>query len=200
MPELVTAIIGGGYVSCLIHAAYLVLTKFDPRPKGSATVKVPKDGFTDSELSMYFAKTAPTPSRTPTRDVPEPRRHATGGANKLKPGEIAGLVVGVVIGAVTIGIGVFWLLQKKKKAKGQMVTSSAPENTAHEMEDQDHAQSMRKWFLKGRWRHEVEGMVHAQELDSKNIHTVSGPPVELEATEWAREDVTVEETGRAERV
>jgi hypothetical protein len=77
-----------------------------------------------------------------------------------------------------MGIIIAFLL-RKKRAKAQTTDQA----TTPELEDQEETLAKRKWFLKGRWRSEVEAKADPQELDSKNIKFIPGPPVELEALE-----------------
>lgn len=51
-----------------------------------------------------------------------------------------------------------------------------------------HAPSRFKWFLEGRWRSEAEERIDLQELDSKTVKIVPGPPVELEASYLGRKE------------
>jgi hypothetical protein len=155
-----------------------------------------------SGLSVQFAKTVSSLTREPTRAVPELRRRMESAQKALAPGVIAGIVIGAIVGAITILLVGFWILRKKKRRKNQSQarTASASGNAVHEMEDQDNVLSRRKWFLKRHWRNEVQGSVDPQELDSKNVRLVPGPPVELEASEAGHGDVPIDQSGRAGRV
>jgi hypothetical protein len=53
-------------------------------------------------------------------------------------------------------------------------------DTVPEMEDQDKNSAKRKWFLGGKWRSEARAESVTQELDSRTVHLVPGPPAELE--------------------
>lgn len=161
------------------------------RSEGNATAKAPSDGFTVSDLSAYFGTTAAAASRTPTRsDLPATSINSMDRlqtSHKLSPGAIAGIVIGVLVGTIILGAAVVWLLTKKKKRTRDQAL--IPEGTSYEIEEQDHVFSKRKWFLKGRWWNEVEETVDPQELDSKTVHIVPGPPVELEASYLRHEEV-----------
>ena len=98
----------------------------------------------------------------------------------LSTGAKAGIGVGVVFGAAIFGIPfVLWYLRRHRK-KTQTVDGT--DNVA-EMEDQDGTLAGRKWFLGGKWRSEASAIQRQQELDSKTVRVVPGPPVELDGTE-----------------
>lgn len=95
--------------------------------------------------------------------------------SKLSTASKAGIGVGVAIGVVAIGIIVGFLIWKRRWTPAPVTeTSSIPE-----MEDQDTNLAKRKWFFGGRWRSEAEAEAGQQELDSKTVHIVPGPPGEL---------------------
>lgn len=97
-------------------------------------------------------------------------------SNRLSTGEKAGLGVGVTIGVVLLALVSFLLyLLRVKKNRPTVV----PEGTV-ELEDQDQHHASRKWFLQNKWRSEAEGSGTPREIDSKTVHAVPGPPVELD--------------------
>jgi hypothetical protein len=122
----------------------------------------------------------PTVSNTPTlpRETgASPTPQATG-TTKLSTSAKAGIGIGSVIGvlAITATVILLWLRARRK-------ATPAPVNNGHavpEMEDQDKSLAKRKWFLGGRWRSEAQAEGLTQELDSRTVHIVPGPPAELE--------------------
>lgn len=102
--------------------------------------------------------------------------------HRLNPGSIAGIVVGVLAGtAILIGVVVGLLWRRRKRVQSP---PSGGDDTMPEMEDQDAANSHKRWFLGGRWRSEVEvEPASPQELESKTVRVVPGPPVELDSSE-----------------
>jgi hypothetical protein len=51
------------------------------------------------------------------------------------------------------------------------------------MEDQDQDHAKKKWWAGGKWRSEATAEAEKQELDSKTVHVVPGPPAELDGAE-----------------
>ena len=71
----------------------------------------------------------------------------------------------------------FWRAKGRKSNLAENEEDEIPE-----MEDQDEALAKRKWYLGGRWRSEVETKSKPQELDSRTVTVIPGPPVELDAS------------------
>jgi len=99
----------------------------------------------------------------------------------LSTGAKAGIGVGVVFG-VALVLGAIVLLWLRRRKQGKPLS---PERAIiPEMADQDRTHARRRWFLGGRWRTEVEVMpTPAQELDSKTVRSLPGPPVEMGSVE-----------------
>ena len=95
----------------------------------------------------------------------------------LSTGAKAGIGVGVAVGALAFIIGiVLFCLRKRRKAKNQ---DPQQEHTIAEMADQDHDLAKKKWWSHGKWWSEASAQGEKQELDSKTVHVVPGPPQEL---------------------
>jgi hypothetical protein len=45
-----------------------------------------------------------------------------------------------------------------------------------------------QWFLRGRWRNEHAGAEKVQELNSRSVDVMPGPPVELDASVTRQDD------------
>lgn len=123
---------------------------------------------------------------TPASTSELPRRTGDSPPNppstRFSSGVKAGISVGAILGAAII-VGTILLLWFRKRKRRTAVDSDQP--GISEMEDQDAKQARMRWFLGGRWRSEVEA-AHAtptQELDSKVVHVVPGPPAELDSSE-----------------
>ncbi|KAF2027723.1 hypothetical protein EK21DRAFT_91236 [Setomelanomma holmii] len=101
------------------------------------------------------------------------------GPDGLSTGAKAGIGVGVALGAVIGGIAVVLLCMRRRRKAG--TTDESPHVV--EMEDQDRHFKEHKWFFGGKWRSEVNSEPTQNELDSKAVHVVPGPPAELEARE-----------------
>ncbi|KAF2829619.1 hypothetical protein CC86DRAFT_435446 [Ophiobolus disseminans] len=101
----------------------------------------------------------------------------------------AGIGIGAALGfTVIISIIVAILLLRKRRQKRAAATPSTDARPdTPEMEDQDVTLATRKWYLGGRWRNEAEARNDPEELDSRAVHVVPGPPAELDAAERRRE-------------
>jgi hypothetical protein len=97
-------------------------------------------------------------------------------AGGISTGAKAGIGVGVVLGAAIIGVTIV-LLYMRRWRKAETTAEGAG---VAEMEDQDGHLGERKWFFGGRWRSEVNSVPVQNELDSKTVHVVPGPPAELD--------------------
>lgn len=103
----------------------------------------------------------------------------------LSTGAKAGIGVGVVLGvAALIGASIIWWCLRRRR-KAPEATEPETRETA-ELEDHDNILAGRKWFLHGRWRNETAAEERQNELDSKTVNVVPGPPVELDAGEPRR--------------
>lgn len=98
-------------------------------------------------------------------------------SNGLSIGAKAGIGAGVVFGAAIIGMAIIVLYMRRRRK----VDTAVQDPSIPEMEDQDQSHSERKWFLGGKWRSEAHSEAQQNELDSKTVHVVLAPPVELEA-------------------
>jgi hypothetical protein len=129
-----------------------------------------------NKIGASFTPTARvqnTPDLPPETGVPPaPRAHELSTAAK------AGIGVGSAVGAIIVVLAILflWLKSRRKRAVSPQEGTVVPE-----MEDQDGNLAKRKWFLGGKWRSEAHAEHTAQELDSKTVHVVPGPPAELEA-------------------
>lgn len=180
--NILSEILGGHVFYC---ASRFFQANFSRRERGDARRRKPATWAND-DLAAIFSQTYFAAARTATRtDLPTssnlapavpPAKHLGGGA-------IAGIVLGAVAAITAIGAAVTFWLKKKRRNQGM----EAQEDTRVEMEDQDVALAGRKWFLSGRWRSEAEAKSDPHELDSKTVHVVAGPPVELDSLEVQHE-------------
>jgi hypothetical protein len=128
-------------------------------------------GVTQPSITQRTGITQP-PMTVPTAKVSDP----TGSIHSsLSTGAKAGIGVGVILGVFLVALVLFLICLQRTKKKSPAAPS---ENTA-EMEDQYHASQ--GWFMQSRWRNEVDGSETQKELDSKTVHVVPGPPVELDS-------------------
>ncbi|RYN17328.1 hypothetical protein AA0112_g12112 [Alternaria arborescens] len=149
-------------------------------------------------LVARYSIPSPASTSTPTINALQPTTAPT--SNGLSTGTRVGIGVGVALAAALAGgLLIFWCLRRRRKAGG----TEGPDAVISEMEDQDHTHTERKWYFGGRWRSEVDAQATQNELDSKAVHVVPGPPAELEAHEPAVEGAKIagNDDGRAlERV
>lgn len=103
------------------------------------------------------------------------RSEAPSGPGRLNTGAKAGIGVGVAFGLIVLGVILGMLLIRKKRK--HMTASNEP--NMPEMGDQDIDHASRKWFFGGKWRNEIHADHTQNELDSKTVHVVPGPPAEL---------------------
>ncbi|KAF2832811.1 hypothetical protein CC86DRAFT_399476 [Ophiobolus disseminans] len=108
-------------------------------------------------------------------------------SQKLSTGAKAGIGIGAAIGAIVFATALILLWLKLRRSNSTVVPVEGTD--IPEMEDQDNNMAKRKWFVGGRWRSEAEAQFTPHELDSKGVHVVAGPPVELDATE-AQDDLS----------
>lgn len=93
----------------------------------------------------------------------------------LSTGAKAGLGAGIALTLVALGVVVGFLLIRRQRKHA----TSSRELVIPEMEDQDQDHAGRKWFYGGKWRSEIQAVHEQNELDSKTVHIVPGPPAEL---------------------
>jgi hypothetical protein len=79
-----------------------------------------------------------------------------------------------VIIAIVIAI---LFIRKRRKNKDATRNPDVPE-----MGDQNNARAEGKSFFGGKWRNEAHDEGVQNELDSKTVHIVPGPPAELDST------------------
>jgi hypothetical protein len=137
-------------------------------------------------LVARYSIPAPASTSTPTTNALEPT--TTPASDGLSTGTKVGIGVGVALAAALAGgLLIFWCLSRRRKASA----TEEPEVVVPEMEDQDNTHTERKWYFGGRWRSEVDTQTTQNELDSKAVHVVPGPPAELEAHEPAVEGAKI---------
>lgn len=106
---------------------------------------------------------------------------ATPDAPGLNTGAKFGIGIGAALVVLTIVIATVMLcLKKRRKVKNQ---AAPPGFTIAEMGDQDEDHAKKKWWAGGKWRSEATAEAEKQELDSKTVHVVPGPPAELDGAE-----------------
>lgn len=132
-----------------------------------------------NNLMASASSSTPVPASSPTlsqqTELPPAQSKA------LSTGAKAGIGAAVGIGALLAGVGILLLyLRRKRRVAATMV--ARPETSIPEMEDQDKILTSRKWFLRGKWRSEHAGIEKIQELDSRSVNVMPGPPVELDAS------------------
>lgn len=107
----------------------------------------------------------------------------------ISTGAKAGIGVGIAVGVLAILVAVVLLRLKKRRKAAQAVE---PQHTLPEMADQDQDLAKKKWWAGGIWRSEADAHADPQELESKTVHVVPGPPAELDGAELRHPN----ETGR----
>ena len=90
-----------------------------------------------------------------------------------------GVIIGFSVGAfaglgLLSGVIIYWLRRRRRKHHA----FATEHGLATELSN--HSTGLRSW-IRGRWRAEMDGREAPVEIDSKNIHTPSGPIAELEA-------------------
>ena len=78
--------------------------------EGAATKMTPEDGFDSPDLKILLSRTASSPKREPTRDIPDGDMGAS-----LSRGEIAGIAVGSVAGVFLIALTAFCLFRRRRR-------------------------------------------------------------------------------------
>jgi hypothetical protein len=130
-------------------------------------------------LMPSASSSTPVPASSPTlsqqTELPPAQSKA------LDTGAKAGIGAAIGIGALLAGVGIL-LLYLRIKRRVTATTVARPETSIPEMEDQDKTLTSRKWFLRGKWRSEHAGVERIQELDSRSVNVMPGPPVELDAS------------------
>jgi hypothetical protein len=143
--------------------------------------------YVKSLVARYTDVPAPASTSTPTVNALKPTTQPAAVSDGLSTGTQIGIGVGVALAAALIGgLLIFWCLRRRKALATEEQDAVMPE-----MEDQDHTHSERKWYFGGRWRSEVDAHATQNELDSKAVHVVPGPPAELEAHEPAVEETSI---------
>jgi hypothetical protein len=138
--------------------------------------------------SLVARYSIPTPASTSTPTINALDPTTVPASDGLSTGTQVGIGVGVALAASLVGgLFIFWCLRRRRKA----ATMAEPGAVIPEMEDQDHIHTERKWYFGGRWRSEVDTQATQNELDSKAVHVVPGPPAELEAHEPAVEGAKI---------
>lgn len=126
-----------------------------------------------SSLLSRFAITIPTPTPGPTTNT-----YTKVGTTRLSTAARVGIAVGSAIGALTLIIVVILLFLKRRRYKN--VESQLSEPEIPEMQDQDRDLANKKWWIRGRWRNEVQAQADPQELENTTVNVVPGPPAELD--------------------
>jgi hypothetical protein len=171
----------GSPVSTLLSSTTTIATGLAVADPVTVAWKIEDIGTFPSDyvqsLVQRFGVAAPSNTTVTTSDLPEPTNIPT--SNGISTGAKAGVGIGVALAAVIVGgLIIFWCLKRRRKPAA---TTNALDTVIPEMEDQDYSHSQRKWFFGGRWRNEVDAQAAQNELDSKTVHVVPGPPAELEA-------------------
>lgn len=137
-------------------------------------------------LVARYSIPAPASTSTPTNNALEPT--AAPASDGLSTVTRVGIGVGVALAAALAGgLLIFWCLRRRRKVSA----TEEPDVMIPEMEDQDHTHTERKWYFGGRWRSDTDTQATQNELDSKAVHVVPGPPAELEAHEPAVEGAKI---------
>ncbi|KAH7075334.1 hypothetical protein BKA63DRAFT_412708, partial [Paraphoma chrysanthemicola] len=167
--------------------------------ESSDLAKFPAD-YAVSLAKRMSVDFTPTPTPSPTSTPPTPASTSdlpreTGSSEGLSTGAKAGIGVGASIGALLfVGlIAAFALIRRRKKTAAN--ANNTTTDDIPEMADQDQDLAKQKWFLGGRWRSEAEVEHNTNELDSRAVHVVPGPPAELDAIEYRRNE-DIAEQGR----
>lgn len=114
----------------------------------------------------------------------------TTGSPGLNTGAAAAVGVGVAFGSIllmTIVACIFWRRRNRKQP-----------NTEHpDFPETEAEQTLWKRFFGGKWRAEMQAPVVAQEVDSRAVRIIPGPPAELDAAgkEESRRDIGQTEHG-----
>ncbi|KAF1971226.1 hypothetical protein BU23DRAFT_184741 [Bimuria novae-zelandiae CBS 107.79] len=144
-------------------------------PAGYRTSLAEKIGV---ELTATPASSLTLPGKTGEAVEPSPHPNVLDTGAKIGIGVGAGMVV-----CILLGVLLFLYIRRRRNRKHTTVEERSGPETA-EMEDHDAVLAKKKWYLGGRWRNEAaaEGPP-TQELDSKTVHVVPGPPAELDSRE-----------------
>jgi hypothetical protein len=123
------------------------------------------------KIGVSLRATTPSSSTSPSPGPPST-------TNGLSTAAKAGIAIGAVLAAAIISTSLVILRIKRRRKHAS--TTQAPSIT--EMEDQDQNNTQRKWFFGGKWRNEVHAEPVQNELDSRHVHIVPGPPAELDGS------------------
>lgn len=103
-------------------------------------------------------------------------------SNGLSTSAKAGIGVGVAVSSLmALALAALLILRRVRKRRNNDISSENFDVTP-EIEDQDATLATRKWYLRGRWRSEVEAKNKPSELDAGGAETIERPPVELESS------------------
>ena len=125
-------------------------------------------------LEMNFGSSSSNIQTETSTPIPAPVALSTGAK--------VGTIVGAVLGATVIAALAYACLVRRRKRKNTSTGPAAETQTA-ELENQDEELAGWKWHLRGKWRNEAEAVDRHQELDSRTINVIAGPPVELDASD-----------------
>ena len=92
----------------------------------------------------------------------------------LSPGAKAGIIVGSLADLLLLGLAAAVVTRKIRRYRASMRSETLPPELPGETAGW-------KTFLGGRWRAEKEVVSEPQELESRSVVVVPGPPAELEA-------------------
>ena len=123
-------------------------------------------------VTMEARRTSASSSLPTLSGVGQPSELSRSG---IPEGVIIGFSVGAFAGlGLLTGVIIYWLHRRRRKHR----TFATENGLATELPNQ--STGLRSW-IRGRWRAEMDGKEAPVEIDSKNIHTQSGPIAELEA-------------------
>ncbi|EPS44247.1 hypothetical protein H072_1744 [Dactylellina haptotyla CBS 200.50] len=103
--------------------------------EGGATLTAPPGGFNQAGMSTVFAAFATTPTSTTTGAITSvATTEASSGSKKVSGGAIGGIVVGVIAILALVGVGVWFLLRKRRQSR-ELATPLPPPPPAPPSED-----------------------------------------------------------------
>lgn len=125
-----------------------------------------------------------TPAASPTlpSETNGVKINSSNPSNGLSTSAKAGIGVGVAVSSLmALALAALLILRRVRKRRNNDISSENFDVTP-EIEDQDATLATRKWYLRGRWRSEVEAKNKPSELDAGGAETIERPPVELESS------------------
>jgi hypothetical protein len=143
-------------------------------------------------LAHRYSKSWGSPTGSPTpasrSNLPTQTNAAISTPKGLSIGAKAGIGIGVALGVVLVAATIIMFVLKRRHAHAE---TQRTEGHVAEMEDRDEVLSSKKWYLFSKWRNEiaVENQVH--ELNSRAVHKVPRPLVELDTSEQQQREVGV---------